>query len=176
MAALRNNNKKKGQKPVYKKKKKAPIISTETRQQRLEKKQEQNPNIEQAPFHPVVIPPTEKYRTTIECIFKKGYFVDALSGIRVFAQSIKEFHVDKTDVPVLLCSVKVGKSENGNLVTHMKDRVFRIVRYNEKEIVGLNSKNVNIWMMKLVKVDDIIQKYNSSREQKYQRPSYKKDY
>lgn len=148
MAAPKNKKGFKGAKPVYKKNKAKPVrkdpISNEVRSQK------------EPSFHPVFMQPTEKYAVIIKDLFKKGFFVDAQYGTRVYANNVKEFHVDgKHDIPVVLAEVKY-RNKNGDICTNKK--VFRIIRYNADELVGMNSQNINIWMMPTVQVDDLIPK------------------
>ena len=139
MAANKVNkkNNKDFKKPVYKKKKKEPKVPISTAEHA-------NKN---ADFKPTIVQPSEKYLKTLRFIKKKKYFIDAQFGTRVFWESILEFHVDRKDVPVLLCDAKY-RNKKGDLVNEKK--VYRIVRYNEKEIVGITSANINPWMSKTV--------------------------
>lgn len=148
------------QKPVYKKKPKAPKprvkpISTEDHIKK------------EADFHPVFMNPSEKYVETIKALFKKGFFVDAQYGSRVYTNGILEYHIDrKKDIPVLLCEVKY-KNKQGDLCSTKK--VFRIIKYNDNEIIGMNSTNINVWMMATANVQDIlpkeVEKVNEQRNQ-----------
>lgn len=147
MAMRRKNvNKKtpvKGKKPVYRKKKEAkqtPISNKEFTEKHKD-------------FKPSIVEPSEKYISTIQAIKNKKFFVDAQFGNKIFWESILEFHVDKKDVPVLLCNAKY-RNKRGDLVSEKK--VYRIIRYNEKEIIGINSQNINIWMSKTIDVSKFI--------------------
>lgn len=143
-------NKRKNAKTMYKKmmKKKPvhPIISNQDKIETLEKKEETA-----VPWHPVIVPPSQKYLETMKYIKEKKFFIDASNGFKVYWNTIKEFHVNGKDTPVLLCEI-VYKDKDGN-PQPPKKKVYHIVRYNPLEIVGLNSKNVNIWMMRTVKMD-----------------------
>lgn len=152
MAKKSNKNNKDFKKPVYKKKKKEPVVPIST-PERVQK---------DANFKPTIVQPSEKYLKTLRYIKKKKYFIDAQFGTRVFWESIMEFHVDKKDVPVLLCDAKY-RNKKGDLVNERK--VYRIVRYNEKEIVGIVSANINPWMAKTVDVS-ILEKEEKENEVK----------
>lgn len=147
----KNSTNKKGsfQKPVYKKKPK--VVKPRTKPISTEEHMQKEND-----FHPVFMNPSEKYIETIKGIFKKGYFVDAQYGNRVFTNNILEYHIDrKKDIPVLLCEVKY-KNKQGDICSAKK--VFRVVRFNENEIIGMNSTNINIWMMATANVQDILPK------------------
>lgn len=141
-------NKRKNAKTVYKKMMKKPAQTIISNQDQIEKS-EKAKNIK-VPWHPIVVPPTQKYLETMKYIKEKKFFIDAASGFKVYWNTIKEFHVTDKDTPVLLCEI-VYKDKEGN--TQPKKKVYHIVRYNPIEIVGLNSKNINIWMLKTVKID-----------------------
>ena len=140
-------NSKNKKKFTYRKKKKAPpkraIIGTEERMKMKDIKKEE--------FHPIIVRASDKYLKTIEFIRNKKFFVDAQYGNKVYAENILEYHVDKKDVPVLVCNAKY-RNKKGDLVSEKK--VYRIIRYNEKEIIGISSQNINIWMMKTVSLPD----------------------
>lgn len=139
-------NKRKNAKTVYKK--------TTTRRpvhDIISNKDKEEKQSVQVPWHPVIVPPTEKYLETMRYIKEKKFFVDAATGFKVYWTTIKEFHVTNTDTPVLLCEI-VYKNKEG-VPQPPKKKVYHIIRYNPTEIVGLNSKNINIWMMKTVKMN-----------------------
>ena len=127
-------------KPVYKKKPKKPaIITTEDVKKDIE---------------PVVIEASDKYAETIKMIKDKGYFIEASSGYKVFFNDIKEFHSDsKNDTPVFVC-IRKSKTKQGGIIESRI--VYRIIRYNKDEIIGLRSNNINIWQMRVVNVADLI--------------------
>ena len=105
-------------------------------------------------FKKEVVKPTEKYAQTIKFLKSKRFFVDANTGQRIPYIAIKEFHatMKKADIPILVCNVKY-KSKDGH--TSEETKVFTIIRYNEQEIIGLNSKNVNIWHTPIVDVSSV---------------------
>lgn len=142
-------NKRKNAKTVYKKMMKKPAHSIISNQDKLEKL-EAKENVA-IPWHPTIIPPSQKYLETMKYIKEKKFFIDAASGFKVYWNMIKEFHVTNKDTPVLLCEI-IYKDKEGN-IQPPKKKVYHIVRFNKSEIVGLNSKNVNIWMLKTVKMD-----------------------
>ena len=158
----KSNSSKKGQsfqKPIYRKKNK--VVKPRTKPISTEDYMKK-----EVEFHPVFMNPSEKYADTIKAIFKKGYFVDAQYGNRVFTNNILEYHIDrKKDIPVLLCEVNF-KNKQGDICSAKK--VFRIVKYNENEIIGMNSANINIWMMATANVQDIlpkeVEKINKKKE------------
>jgi hypothetical protein len=152
MAKKSKGSNKDFKKPVYKKKKKEPVVPISTTE-RAQK---------DTSFKPTVVQPSEKYLKTLRYIKKKKYFIDAQFGTRVFWESIMEFHVDRKDIPVLLCDAKY-RNKKGDLVNERK--VYRIVRYNEKEIVGIVSANINPWMAKTVDVS-ILEKEEKENEVK----------
>ena len=142
-------NKRKNAKTVYKSKRPVhPIISTQDRIEKMEKKDDIK-----VPWHPVIVPPTQKYLETMKYIKEKKFFIDAATGFKVYWNTIKEFHVSGNDTPVLLCEI-IYKDKDGK-PTPPKKKIYHIVRYNPQEIVGLNSKNTNIWAMKTVKMDTV---------------------
>jgi predicted transcriptional regulator YheO len=105
--------------------------------------------------HPLspLVDPSEKYAKTMELIKAKGFFVDAQYGNRIRFTQIEEFHVDNKDgrdVPVLVCNIQY-KNKAGDTVRRRS--VYRIVRYNDKEIIGMNSRNMNVYVLNRVKVD-----------------------
>jgi hypothetical protein len=152
MAKKSKGSNKDFKKPVYKKKKKEPVVPISTTE-RAQK---------DTSFKPTVVQPSEKYLNTLRYIKKKKYFIDAQFGTRIFWESIMEFHVDRKDIPVLLCDAKY-RNKKGDLVNERK--VYRIVRYNEKEIVGIVSANINPWMAKTVD-DSILEKEEKENEVK----------
>lgn len=136
----KSNNKFEFLKPIYKKKPKKPtIITTEDKVKEIE---------------PVVIEASDKYAETIKMIKDKGYFIEASSGYKIFFDDIREFHSDsKNDTPVLVC-MKKSKTKQGGIIE--SKIVYRIIRYNKDEIIGLKSNNINIWQMRVVNVADLI--------------------
>ena len=97
-----------------------------------------------------VVEPSEKYARTIECIKAKGFFVDGIYGTRVYFNRIKEFRVDGKDIPVFVATVRY-KDKKGNL--QEQDKVYRIVRYNDQQIIGIVTNNHNYGVLKKVKVN-----------------------
>ena len=136
----KKNNNKPFTKPMYKKKpKKQEIITTEDKATEIE---------------PVIVEASDKYAETIKMIKDKGYFIEASSGYKIFFNDIKEFHSDsKNDTPVLVC-LRKSKTKQGGILENKI--VYRIIRFNKDEIIGLKSNNINIWQMRLVNVDDLI--------------------
>lgn len=157
-----NNKKAANKKPTYRKQKKPSVISTQDRIKKIEKKMEQNAEV--TPFHPVIVPPSEKYADTIRYIKQKKFFIDAATGMKVYLDSIKEFHVDKNDVPVLLC--KIVFKDRDDKPKAPQTKVYRIIRYNSDEIVGLNSKNTNIWVLNNVNVTSILEESNIRKQKR----------
>lgn len=159
VAKIKKNNK--NFKPVYKKKKdKTPKIPISNQDHAIK-----NPE-----FKPTIVQPSEKYLKTLKCIRAKKYFVDAQFGNKVFWESILEFHVDKKDVPVLLCDAKY-RNKKGDLVNEKK--VYRIVRYNDKEIIGMVSTNINPWMSKTVDITVLKQEEEKEAAQRVARNNYR---
>ena len=129
-------------KPMYKKKPKKPIITTEDK-------------IKENNIEPVVVEASDRYAETIKMIKDKGYFIEASSGYKIFFNDIKEFHSDsKNDTPVLVC-LRKSKTKQGGIIENKI--VYRIVRYNKDEIIGLKSNNINIWQMRVVNIADSIE-------------------
>lgn len=104
---------------------------------------------------PVVktLEPSEKYAKTMELLKAKGFFVDAEYGNRIRFDQIEEFRVDGRDVPVLIANIQY-KNKRQDIVRRKK--VYRIVRYNDKEIIGMVSKNENYDVLNFVKVDTTV--------------------
>lgn len=103
-------------------------------------------------YHPkdMLVNPSDKYADTMRFLKSKGYFIDAEYGTRVRFESIKEFHVDKKGVPVVLATANYH-NKKGDLVS--KNKVYRIIRYNEKQIVGMVTENRAYSVLPKVRVD-----------------------
>ena len=96
-----------------------------------------------------LVEPTEKYQKTIDYIYKKGFFVTAAYGNKVSVHQIKEFRVDGRDVPVLIVDFEYRNNKQEMV---RRKKVYRIVRYNDKEIVGMESRNTNTQVYNRVNV------------------------
>ena len=96
-----------------------------------------------------LVEPTEKYQETINYIFKKGFFVTAAYGNKVRVHQIKEFRVDGRDVPVLIVDFEYRNNKQEMV---RRKKVYRIVRYNDKEIIGMESRNTNTHVYNRVNV------------------------
>ena len=96
-----------------------------------------------------IIEPTQKYIDTVNFIKKKKFFVDAEYGTRVYFDNIIEFRVDGKDIPVFVAKVKY-KDKKGNIQDRVK--VYRIIRYNENQIVGMPTQNHNYCVLKSVNI------------------------
>lgn len=127
-------------KPIYKKKEKKqkPIITNELRV------------IKDKEFKPELVEPSEKYIETYKALKKKGFFISAKYGDKIQFTTIKEFHVaTKNDVPYVVCENRKSCPQGGVSITK---KLYKLVRFNDQEIVGLESRNSNPWMMKTVKL------------------------
>lgn len=147
-----NNKKSNNAAPVYKKKPKA-IITTQDALKK-EKLTTRLPTEYEEP--------STKYKETLKYLIKKGFFVAAKTGERVDFKDIKEFHIHtKNDVPVVVTETTKPNRKLGGISKYK--RVFKIVRFNEEEIIGIISKNTNPWMMKCVDIKKVQNEINNNR-------------
>lgn len=121
------------------------------------------------PLAPLV-PPSKKYQETINFIAKKGFFVTASYGNKVRLDQVKEFRVDSKDVPVLIVDLEY-RNNRREIVRHTK--VYRIVRYNENEIIGIESRNMNTYRYN--RVDVVIPKVEQPAVVRKSNNSYRKN-
>ena len=135
-----NNKKFTSNKPVYKKKKTPLIIGNEVAKSKKIIKEEI-----------VKVEPSQKCKSIIDDLKKKGFFVDARAGFKVNVSNVKEWHLDtKKDIPVVLVEITKPSKFNNGVVKYRY--VYRIIRYNSNEIVGLHSDNTNVYQMKTLNV------------------------
>lgn len=128
-------------KPVYKKKPKEIITIKD-----IQQKKKKDENICKITY----VEPSDKYKDTINYLIKKGFFVAAKTGEKINLNSIIEFHVHtKNDVPVVVTEITKPSKYGG--ISKFK-RVYKIVRFNEEEIVGIQYKITNPWIMKTIDI------------------------
>ena len=117
---------------------------------------------------PTVVQPSEKYKATVQALRNKGFFVDARYGTKIHFNNIIDFRVDKKDVPTV---VAVVQFKNKQQQIKKSKKIFRIIRYNDHEIIGMNSNNFNYYVLPKVDVDmtPIPRKFPNRNNNNFQR-------
>lgn len=134
----------------YKKKKVEPTVEEEVKQEVIEEQKSTSEETKKLRSEPKIVQPSEKYKAIVEALRRKTFFVDARFGNKIHFNNITDFRTDKKDVPTVVVVMKV-RNRQGE--TKEITKIFRIIKYNDNEIIGMNSRNFNYYVLPKVDVD-----------------------